>query len=90
MQGQEVEADRCVLDIINKDDARFNGSPISFLGMLIIGTKSSFDEDKVFARERPRPGVYRAAENRGGRTIFCDRRRHGRTIRLLRGFGLSG
>jgi hypothetical protein len=38
--------------------------------MLIIGTKSSFDEDKIFASERLSPGVYRAAENRGGRKGF--------------------
>ena len=32
----ELDADRCALDIINRDEARFRSSPVSFFGALMI------------------------------------------------------
>ncbi|MEA2729332.1 MAG: hypothetical protein QOF70_3807 [Acetobacteraceae bacterium] len=36
IQRLEDDADRCAIDIVNRDEARAKGSPISFFGALII------------------------------------------------------
>ena len=62
-QTLELDADRCALDIINRDEARFQSSPVSFLGALMTistqvvvneVTQNTGDQHHPSTRERLR------------------------------------
>jgi hypothetical protein len=57
-QDLEIEADRCALDIINKDESQFKGSPISFFGVLVvIATQAIVSARPALSRENSHPST---------------------------------
>ncbi|WP_234685086.1 hypothetical protein [Bradyrhizobium monzae] len=57
-QDLEIEADRCALDIINKDESRFKSSPVSFFGVLVvIATQAVVSSRPALSRENSHPST---------------------------------
>ena len=56
----ELDADRCALEIINSDESRYKGSPISFLGVLMtVATQSIVANHPALATQWSHPSTVR-------------------------------